>query len=243
VRTSRVYIEGPLAAGSRSRLRGGAANHVIRVLRLRAGDALVVFDGTGGEYPATIDELGKDTVVVTLGEHRGLERESPLVITLAQGIARAERMDWVVQKATELGVARIVPLVTERSVVRLDAQQAQTRLRHWRAVVIAACEQCGRNRLPEVAAPTSLADLLSAVPSGSVRLMPSPGAALRARDLDPQTQSVIVLVGPEGGFCESEQQAAERSGFRALTLGPRVLRTETAALATLVALQERLGDG
>jgi 16S rRNA (uracil1498-N3)-methyltransferase len=213
------------------------------VLRLRAGDALVLFDGRGGEYPATIEALRRDAVLVALGEHRGLERESPLAITLAQSIARAERMDWVVQKATELGVARIALLLTERSVVRLDARQAQARLTHWRSVVTAACEQCGRNRLPEIMAPVSLPDFLQSSADDSLRLLLSPHAPLRVRDLAVSSPTITVLIGPEGGLSEPEQRAAERGGFRALTLGPRVLRTESAALATLAALQERFGDG
>jgi 16S rRNA (uracil1498-N3)-methyltransferase len=244
MRTNRVYVEKPLLGeGSRCRLEAGAAHHIARVLRLRAGDELIAFDGTGGEYTAVIEQMDKDAVIVSLGAQRAIERESSLAITLAQGIARAERMDWVVQKATELGVACIVPLTAERSIVRLDARQAESRLAHWRAIAIAACEQCGRNRLPRLNAPTSVDEFLSAVPDESLRLLLSPNAKLRARDLDPRTRSVTVLIGPEGGLAESEERAAERRGFTSLSLGPRTLRTETAALATLAALQERLGDG
>ena len=247
MRTNRVHVPGPLAADAPCRIAGNPAYHVMRVLRLHVGDPLTVFDGTGGEFAATIDELGKDEITVTLARHRPIERESPLSITLVQALARGERMDWVMQKATELGVARIVPLASERSVVRLDAQQAQARLKHWRAIVIAACEQCGRNRLPEVTSPVALAEFLSAefpggTPPASLRLILSPGARLRVRDLDEKPGQVIVLVGPEGGLSEAEQQAAERGGFQPLALGPRILRTETAALAMLAALQERLGD-
>ncbi len=247
MRTNRVHLPGPLTANARCRISGNPANHVARVLRLRVGDPLTVFDGTGGEFPATIDELSKDAVTVTLAQHDPIERESTLSITLVQALARGERTDWIMQKATELGAARIVPLASERSVVRLDADQAQARLKHWRAIVIAACEQCGRNRLPEVTVPMSLAECLSAelaseAPSASLRLVLSPGATLRVRDLEGRPGRVTVLVGPEGGLSQAEQQAAEHGGFRPLALGPRILRTETAAITMLAALQERLGD-
>ena len=242
MRTNRVYVDAPLTGAARCRLTGSAAHHVSRVLRLRAGDALVAFDGSGGEYAASIEQMGRDAVVLRLGAHRAIERESPLAITLVQGIARAERMDFVVQKATELGVTRIVPFAAERSVVRLDERQAASRLAHWRAVAIAACEQCGRNRLPELSAPVGLAEFVSTLSTESLRLLLSPSATLRARDLEAQTRSVVVLVGPEGGLSDAEERAAKRSGFTAVSLGPRTLRTETAALATLVVLQARLGD-
>ena len=241
MRVSRLYTELPVTGRAQLTLTGTPANHISRVLRLRAGDALVLFDGTGGEYPATIEGFGRDAVHLALGPHRAAERESPLAITLLQGISRGERMDFVVQKATELGVARIIPVLAERTVVKLDAAQASSRVRHWRAVAVAACEQCGRNRLPELAQPLSLPALLAQLPPGQPRLLLAPGGTLKVRDLAPTT-ALTVLIGPEGGLSETEESRALRAGFQALVLGPRILRTETAALAALAVLQERLGD-
>ncbi|HTY50262.1 MAG TPA: 16S rRNA (uracil(1498)-N(3))-methyltransferase [Steroidobacteraceae bacterium] len=238
---SRLYTEVPVAGRAAVTLSGAAAGHVSRVLRLRAGDALVLFDGTGGEYPATIEGFGRDAVHLALGPQRALERESPLAITLAQGISRGERMDFVVQKATELGVARIIPVLAERTVVRLDEAAAASRMRHWRAVAVAACEQCGRNRLPEVCDPVALAALPARLPAQGPRLLLAPGGSLKVRELAPAA-AVTVLIGPEGGLSEAEESWALRAGFQALVLGPRILRTETAALAVLAVLQERLGD-
>jgi 16S rRNA (uracil1498-N3)-methyltransferase len=204
-----------------------------------------VFDGNGGEYDARIDEFSKDAVQVTVAEHRPIERESPMPITLAQGISRGERMDLVIQKATELGVARIVPLITERCVVKLDAKQAEAKLRHWRAITIAACEQCGRNRLPELEPVAKFHDYLRTASKPAAtehRLLLSPIGETRIRDLHATSTAVSVLIGPEGGLTEIEHESALKSGFTAVRLGPRVLRTETAALAALTAIQQHLGD-
>ena len=238
---NRVYSPEPLAARGQPWLRGEPGAHIARVLRLRAGDPLVVFDGRGGEYPARIVQLRKQEVLVELGEHRPIDRESALALTLVQGISRGERMDWVVQKATELGVHRILPVITERTVVRLGAEQAQRRYRHWQAITIAACEQCGRNVLPELALPQVLDAALAGLPAGARRLLLSPGGTLNAGGLQPATE-VAVLIGPEGGLSEQEQAQARASGFEPLALGPRILRTETAAVAALAILQQRLGD-
>src|SRR5262249_28745103 len=160
---------------------GSAANHIARVLRLREGDALTVFDGRGGEYGARVAGFRKDVVQVDVREHRDVERESALDITLAQGISRGERMDWVMQKATELGVRRIEPVFTERSVVKLDDRQSEKKLQHWRGIVIGACEQCGRNRIPDVSAPVSFYEAIRAADASATRLLLSPQATLRAR--------------------------------------------------------------
>ncbi|MBV8854745.1 MAG: 16S rRNA (uracil(1498)-N(3))-methyltransferase, partial [Sinobacteraceae bacterium] len=153
-----------------------------------------------------------------------------------------ERMDLVIQKATELGVTQLVPLLTERSVVRLSAEQAARRLRHWRAVIVAACEQCGRNRLPAITAPCSLADLLRTTPADSTRLLLAPAATQRIADLPGGTSDITVLIGPEGGLTEEEARRALAAGFFAVNLGPRILRTETAAFAALALLQRQFGD-
>lgn len=241
MRLTRVYVAEPLTLGKTCVVEGTAANHIMRVLRLRDGDALTLFDGQGGEYAARIASFRKDTAVVEVLEHRALERESALDLTLLQGISRGERMDWVMQKATELGVRRIVPLFTERSMVKLDERQRERKLQHWRAIVIAACEQCGRNRVPEVAEPTNLFDGIRASDAASARLLLSPSASLRARDL-PQPAAITLLIGPEGGLADNEGEFAIRQGFQPVQLGPRILRTETAAIAALAALQNNFGD-
>jgi 16S rRNA (uracil1498-N3)-methyltransferase len=243
VRLTRVYVDAPLAAGTRVILEGNAASHVTRVLRLRVGEALTLFNGAGGEYAASIEAARGGRLTVAVGEPRTVERESPLTLTLAQGVSRGERMDLVVQKATELGVSAIVPLFTERSVVRLGAQQAERKLNHWRAIAIAACEQSGRNRLPNVAPPVSLADVLrSGADREGGRLLLSPGATSRLDALPRPATSVTVLIGPEGGLTNAEQEAAVAAGFLPVRLGPRVLRTETAAIAALALLQREFGD-
>lgn len=244
MRLTRVYVAGPLVSDQRVRLEGNAASHITRVLRLRVGAALVLFDGSGGEYQGSIDKAHGGEVIVAVGARADTERESPLSVTLAQGVSRGERMDLVVQKATELGVSHLVPLLTERSVVRLTAQQSDRKVNHWRAIVIAACEQCGRNRLPSVAAPVALRQLLKgegrAVPG--TRLLLSPGGTATLDRVPRPDGGVIVLVGPEGGLTDEEEQAAIAAGFTALRLGPRVLRTETAAIAALTLLQRQFGD-
>ena len=241
MRVSRVYAEVPVGGRVQLELGGTAANHVSRVLRLRPGDPLILFDDAGGEYAATVEALTRDAVRVTVGEYLDVNRESPLHVTLAQGISRGERMDVVVQKATELGVKRIVPVLAERTVVRLNAAQAANRLRHWRAIAIAACEQCGRNRLPEITPPMSLQDfLVSDYPAG-LRLVLSPEGGLTAREL-PASPAATLLIGPEGGLSDAERSAALAAQFTGMVLGPRILRTETAALAALAVIQQRLGD-
>jgi 16S rRNA (uracil1498-N3)-methyltransferase len=242
MRLRRVHVAAPLEAGRRERLAGDAANHIARVLRLGAGDVLTLFDGGGGEYGALIEEVRRDFVTVRVGQWRAVERESPLALTLAQGVARAERMDWVVQKATELGVRRICPILSERAVVRLDARQSEHKRLHWQAIAVAACEQSGRDRIPAIELPAALGDFLRGADPRSLRVLLSPSAGVRIADLPPPQAGLIVLIGPEGGLAEAEQGAALAAGFLAVRLGPRVLRTETAALAALTLLQHRFGD-
>jgi 16S rRNA (uracil1498-N3)-methyltransferase len=244
MRLTRVYVDATLEPGTRVALAGSAASHITRVLRLRVADALTLFNGRGGEYAARIETSHAGSVTVTVGARSAVERESPLTLTLAQGVSRGERMDLVVQKATELGVSGLVPVLTERSVVRLDAQQASRKVAHWRAIAVAACEQSGRNRLPEVATPLSLREFTGTARNAvsGARLLLSPGAALRLDDIPPPVTDVTVLIGPEGGLTESEEDLARTAGFAAVRLGPRVLRTETAALAALTLLQRKFGD-
>jgi 16S rRNA (uracil1498-N3)-methyltransferase len=242
MRLTRVFIDADLQTGQRLTVEGNAGNHIVRVLRLRVGDTLTLFNGRGGEYGARIEEMHRDTVQVSVLEHRDDERESPFHLTLAQGISRGERMDWVVQKATELGVSRIAPLFTERSMVRLDEKQAARKVQHWRAIAIAACEQSGRNRVPEIETPTSLYEMLEQRTASGAALILSPGAALRIADVPATEAGATVLIGPEGGLAEVEQETALRSGFTPVRLGPRVLRTETAAVCALTLLQQKFGD-
>lgn len=241
MRLTRVFVPGPLASGTRLTIAGSAANHITRVLRLRSGDPLTVFDGSGGEFSARLAEFRKDTVLVSVAEHHAVERESPLSLTLLQGVSRGERMDWVIQKATELGATRIVPVLTSRSVVRLDETQAQRKLQHWRGIAIAACEQCGRNRIPEVPAPRDFLAALAPEPAVT-RLLLSPAGERRIEALEGIGAGISVLIGPEGGLEDAEQEAALAAGFTAVRLGPRVLRTETAAVAALTIIQSHFGD-
>jgi len=241
LRLTRIYVAAPLAAQTSAQVDGTAAGHITRVLRLRPGDAVTAFDGSGAEFEARLQSVTRAGAMLEIGARTEVQRESALTITLVQGVSRGERMDWVVQKATELGVTHIVPVFTARSVVRLGADQAESRRRHWLAIAIAACEQCGRNRLPSLAAPLALIEWLrSAVPAGG-RFVLSPHGPLRVRDLAPMP-ALTVLIGPEGGLADEEEMAAKAAGFEPLRLGPRILRTETAAVAALAALQQQLGD-
>lgn len=242
MRLTRVHVAGPLSSGHSHTIEGDAANHITRVLRLQTGDPLIVFDGSGGDYGARIEAIRRGAVVVAVQEHSAATRESPLSLTLAQGISRGERMDWVVQKATELGVTRIIPVLTERTVVKLDAQQAERKLVHWRGIAVAACEQSGRDRIPDIAAPVGLHDFLGGMDTGVTRLLLSPTGRQGVNELQPLAGGLLVLIGPEGGLAGSEQHAAIQAGFVAVRMGPRVLRTETAAVAALTLLQQRFGD-
>ena len=242
MRLTRVYVDAALEPGALLTLTGSAAGRLTRVLRLRPKAVLTLFNGRGGEYAARIERLQGSKVTVAIGEHAAIERESPFPLTLAQGVSRGERMDLVVQKATELGVARLVPVLTERSIVRLDEEQSDRKSNHWRAIAISACEQCGRNRLPEVALPSRLREFLRQAAAESVRLLLSPSATQRIEDVPRPARGATVLIGPEGGLSDAEQQDALAAGFTAVNLGPRVLRTETAAIASLTLLQREFGD-
>lgn len=210
----------------------------MRVLRLRVGDALVLFDGQGGECPAVLSAAGRDGATVQLGEYSQVDRESPLDLWLVQALAVGDKMDWIVQKAVELGATGILPWQADRSVLKLDAARADKRRAHWQAVAISACEQCGRNRIPFVEAPQSLALALEQCAERRVMAMFPTGAAQSAV----RAEAMALVIGPEGGFSDAEVQLLGKAGADMLTLGPRVLRTETAGLAALAALNARLGD-
>lgn len=236
----RIFHPGPLAPGTRLELPATAVPH-LRALRRRAGSALVLFDGRGGEYSARLAHLERRAAVVSVEAFSPREAESPLAVTLVQGLAKGERMDFVVQKATELGVARILPVFTAHGAFRLPPERAASRRAHWERVAASACEQCGRNRLPVVETPAPLMDVWEQLPPGpGVVLQPGAGKALRGAGLSPGP--LTLLVGPEGGLAEVELAEAARRGYLPVGLGPRVLRTETAAVAVLAALQVLAGD-
>jgi 16S rRNA (uracil1498-N3)-methyltransferase len=245
MRLTRVYLEVRLESGASFELPPDTGAHVARVLRGREGDALILFNGDGREFDGEIASVRGTRVVALVGEARSVDRESPLVVTLVQCVPRGDRMDFIVQKATELGVARIVPVLSQRSVVRLDERQAESKAAHWRGVVASACEQCGRNRLPSVDAPRPLLDFLGssadAERAATPRLLFEPDSEPRQSNWG-AGGSVEIAIGPEGGFSPEERHAFELVGFERISLGPRVLRTETAAIAALAWLQARFGD-
>ncbi len=244
MRNIRIHVDLPLAAGAERILPAQAGEHVARVLRMAAGDPLTLFNGDGNDYPATILAVGKREVVVRVDGCHALANESPLPLTLAQGVARGEKMDLIVQKATELGVTRIVPLLTERAEVKLDAARAEKRLAHWRAVAASACEQSGRARLPEIVQALPLPAWLEGLAAeGALRLALLPEAGRSSRELRFGAAGGLLVVGPEGGLGERDAGALAAAGFEGLRLGPRILRTETAGLAALAALQALHGDG
>jgi 16S rRNA (uracil1498-N3)-methyltransferase len=244
MRIPRIFIAETLNADTAVALPEAAANHVTRVLRLSEGAPLVCFNGDGQDWPARLERVGKHGVVARLDEPRPAAAESPLAITLAQSIARGEKMDLILQKATELGVAEIAPLVSERTEVRLDEDRAERRVEHWQRVVISACEQSGRAVVPIVETPlgiAALAERLRDDPRLKLALHPDPKARGVA-ELEIPSEGVILAIGPEGGFSDRDLDALAQAGFTRLRLGPRVLRTETAGLAALAALQSRFGD-
>jgi 16S rRNA (uracil1498-N3)-methyltransferase len=242
MRRHRLHVDTPLTGRREVEIEGERAHYLTRVLRAGEGTELVLFDGLGGEWPARVRRLRKNRVVVELGRHEPRDAESPLETRLVQGVSRGERMDFVIQKATELGVTEIWPVMTVRSVVRLDRGQRARRAERWRQVAASACEQCGRNRLPSIAEPRPLAEHLDAgAPPGSALLLT--GEAERpVRAAVEGARAVTLLIGPEGGLAPEERQAALEAGYRAVSLGPRTLRTETAALAALAIVQSLAGD-
>jgi 16S rRNA (uracil1498-N3)-methyltransferase len=241
MRVSRLYLDQPLAPHSEITADDAVAHYVRDVLRLRKGDAVCVFDGRGGEYPGTVLEAGRHGLKLALGAWRDKDCESPLQAELGLGIARGERMDYAVQKAVELGAARIVPLLTEHTVVRLDEERREQRRRHWQKIAVGACEQSGRCWVPEVAEPLRLPAWLAA--QSGLRLYCDPRAEYGLPQLaPPDDMRVCLLAGPEGGFSADERDMARAAGFIPIKLGPRVLRSETAALAILAATQLLWGD-
>jgi 16S rRNA (uracil1498-N3)-methyltransferase len=248
--TLRLFVETALHAGQALDLPPGPARHV-QVRRLQPGDALVLFDGRGGEWAARVARIGRQQVAVEVGAQAAIEREAVTAVTLAVGMPANERMDWLVEKATELGAAAIQPLTTARSVLRLDGERAERRRAHWQAIAVAAAEQCGRTRVPQVHAPATLPAWLAdsgprldgwvlSLPGDDAAIDPptAPGPAAPASDAasGATDTALTVLSGPEGGLTDEEQRMAVAHGLRSWTLGPRVLRAETAPLAALVLL-------
>lgn len=243
MRVPRLHVAEPIGQRRELWLSGDAANYIQRVLRLRAGDELTIFDGCGGEHAAHVEGIERGAVRVALGEARVVERESPFEIELWQAPCRGDRMDHVVEKATELGVTRVVPWLAERAVVRLEGERAEQRRAHWQAVARSACEQSGRNRVPAVETPQTLPDLITHCPPAALKLALRPGATARLNDLRVRPACAVVIVGPEGGMTREEEHMLEHARFLALTLGPRTLRADTAGPACIAVLQALWGDG
>lgn len=243
MRQTRLHIAGRYAADSELELDADKAHYLSRVLRLRVDDELLLFDGEGSEYTATISRMSRSSATLRVGMKTENQAESGLRVHLVQGISRGERMDMVVQKATELGVKRITPVLTEYGVIKLDAARAEKRRDHWQKVAVSACEQSGRARLPLIDAPVPLKTWFGNKPGQvDTEVILKPGAQTPLARIDAPSTKVCVLIGPEGGFSDIEFEDANVAGFLPVSLGPRVLRTETAAIATLAVLQSLWGD-
>lgn len=237
----RFYVDAPLRAGMSCALSEDSAHHALHVLRVREGDAITVFNGAGGEYAGRIAAVQKLRIAVDVLAYRAVEREPPLRVVLIQGVSSGERMDFTIRKAVELGVAEVRPVLAAASVARPKGERAAARREHWRRIAVSACEQCGRNRVPEVHALVALDELPSA--SGSLQILLSPRAELRFSQACARAEGdVAIAAGPEAGFNADEEAALAAAGFVPASLGPRVLRTETAALAALAALNALRGD-
>ncbi|MBC7991498.1 MAG: 16S rRNA (uracil(1498)-N(3))-methyltransferase [Luteimonas sp.] len=243
MRTTRVHVDAALSVGTRCVLPESSAIHLVRVLRLEPGDDCVLFNGDGHDYGARLLSAGKRGAEAEVISKRATDNESPLRIVLLQGIARGEKMDLILQKATELGVAAIVPVQAERSEVKLDAERLAKRIAHWRSVIVSACEQSGRAHVPALSPPATLADAANGVPDDTLRLTLDPaGERSLATMAVPATATIAIAIGPEGGWSPRDRETLRVAGFEGLRLGPRILRTETAGLAAIAALQSRFGD-
>lgn len=245
MRKTRIFVNQKLRAEAEVVLADEASHHISRVLRLRLGHPLILFDGRGGEYDAEISKIDKRSVEVHINQYREVNNESPLRITLAQGITRGQKMDFILQKAVELGVDRIVPVMTEYGNVRLDEERQQKKIEHWDGIIIGACEQCGRNKIPELVAPSSFEECLgidNGIDIGMTKIVLHPGAGGSLSKLAKPEGEIMLLVGPEGGFSDNEIEKACAADYQVINIGPRILRTETAALAAISACQVLWGD-
>ena len=240
MRVPRIYTQQELRADRQLTLEPAPSHHISRVLRMGEGESLILFNGEGGEYPATISKLDKKSVLVTTQQHNPRDLESPLRLELGIALSRGDRFDWVIQKATELGVASIAPLMSERTEVKFKGDRIDKKQQHWRQVIISACEQSGRNRPPELQPVCNLNSWLPA--AQAQRKFVLHHRATSAANSQNTPTSVALLIGPEGGLSGEEISAAGKAGFEALTLGPRIMRTETAPLAALAILQAKWGD-
>lgn len=240
MRIPRLFIQQPLSANNQFVLSESQSHYLSKVLRMQAGRELIAFDGLGGEYSATITEVTKKSVTIGTGDFQTVDKESPLKLTLAIGVSRGERMDWVLQKATELGVTEIIPLITERTEVKLGGERSDKKIEHWQQILISSCEQCQRNTLPKLSEPQVLGEWITN-DSSDLKFV------LHHRDnkglpTQSEAKSITLLIGPEGGLTDEEIQLAQNNRFAPLTLGPRVLRTETAPLAAISLVQYVWGD-
>lgn len=242
MRIPRIYTAQDLRIGREVLLPEQAGEHAVRVLRLERGHPLILINGDGREYDAELASLAKRAVTAVVTTAREVDRETRLRLTLAQSIARGEKMDWILQKATELGVSHIVPLVTERTEVKLDEERAERRMAHWSSVIESACEQCGRTALPTLAAPQRLDRWLASLEGNDVRCALIPEGETSLKDISSVGDGVVVVIGPEGGLSDQDIAMLKHAKFLGLKLGPRILRTETAGIAALAALQALYGD-
>lgn len=237
---TRVYLDVSLSEGLALDLPEAPFRHLVQVLRMQVGESLTVFDGRGGEYAAQLESVGKRGAALRVGAHHAVTRESPLAVTLVQGISKGDRMDWTLQKATELGVTDIVPVVTERCNVGLDRDREARKQAHWQGVIVSACEQSGRTRLPVLHPVQRLSDWFDG--AGGLRYLLDPNAEKALAGTVHGAAALSLVVGPEGGLSPAEIQAGVRAGCVGVRLGPRVLRTETAGVAALAVLQALAGD-
>ena len=242
MRIPRFYLPAPLAVGATVALDDKAFNHAVRVLRLKPGAVLTLFNGAGGAFAATLTDVNKRSAQARVTEALPGDVESPLRVTLAQGVSRGDKMDYTLQKAVELGVTAIQPLLTERGGVDLSGDRLTRKVQHWRGILIGACEQCGRNRLPELREPLPLAAWLNQWVEPGWRLLLDPLAECGLRGLEQPAGAITLLIGSEGGLSPAEIAQARRAGFTGIRLGPRILRTETAGVAALAAVQALWGD-
>lgn len=245
MRIPRIYQAVPLETGLTITLDAQATAHIVRVLRLKLEDQIIVFNGQGGEFEGVISQLGKREAVVRLTAFHDIEKESPLDIVLIQAVSRGERMDYTLQKAVELGIKEIHPVLTKHTAVQLNDERKKKRKQHWQGVVNSACEQCGRNTVPLVHPVNALFDCVSQLSIGSedISLVLNHRSPQSLADIkNERPRQVFLLAGPEGGFAEEEVEELHRRGFISVVLGPRVLRTETAALAAISVTQSMWGD-
>lgn len=244
----RFFTDSPLALDTAIQLSDNAAAHATRALRLNVGDSAIVFNGDGFDYECTLTSVKKNSVIATITNAKKINNESPLHITLLQGVSSGDRMDFTIQKAVELGVNHIQPINSQRSVVKLSAERAEKRTEHWQNVAISACEQSGRAFIPKVLAPISLENWFSQNPisqnpiSKTTRILLNPVGAKRLVEIQKPTSNIELLIGAEGGLSKNEIDMATSQHFQSIVLGPRILRTETAALTAISVMQSLWGD-